>query len=162
MESDAAMESDAFVEADALAEASERGRPDYALDAQVGFMLRQAHQRHVGIFSGLFGPEFTPTQWAALARLAEVGESSQNQLGRLTAMDVATVKGVVERLARRGYVRLEPDASDRRRITVSLTADGRAAYDRCAPLARQASDETLDALRPRDRETLLRLLAALR
>ena len=151
------------MESDVIMEAPERARAaGYVLDAQIGFMLRQAHQRHVGIFSGLFGPEFTPTQWAALAKLAEIGESSQNQLGRFTAMDVATIKGVVERLARRGYVRLDPDAADRRRITVSLTEEGRAAYGRFAPLARRASEETLSALRPRERETLLRLLASLR
>ena len=47
-------------------------------------------------------------QWAALAKLAEVGECSQNLLGRLVAMDVATIKGVVERLVRRGFAATRP------------------------------------------------------
>ena len=70
----------------------------YRLDEQVGFVLRQAQQRHTTLFSELMIEDLTPTQWAALAKLAERGPQSQNQLGRLTAMDAATIKGVIERL----------------------------------------------------------------
>ena len=48
-------------------------------------------------------PEVTTTQFAALAKLAEQGPLSQNQLGRATAMDAATIKGVVGRLVRGGW-----------------------------------------------------------
>ena len=77
------------------------GGAGYVLDDQVGFLLRQVQQRHVSIFARHFGVDMTPMQWAALAKLAEVGECSQNLLGRHTAMDVATIKGVAERLAKR-------------------------------------------------------------
>jgi DNA-binding MarR family transcriptional regulator len=65
-------------------------RPSYILDEQIGFILRQVWQRHATIFSREIGINLTPTQWAALAKLTETGPCSQNQLGRLTAMDVAT------------------------------------------------------------------------
>jgi DNA-binding MarR family transcriptional regulator len=58
----------------------------------VGFLLRQVNQRHTGLFASLIGDETTPTQWAVLARLMEAGASSQNALGRQTAMDAATVR----------------------------------------------------------------------
>ena len=78
--------------------AKNRAADQYSLKAQVGFNLRRANQRHVAIFArhvdGL-----TPTQFAALAKLHELGSLSQNKLGRLTAMDSATIKGVVERLS---------------------------------------------------------------
>ena len=134
----------------------------YRLDAQVGFMLRQAYQRHATIFSARFGDTFTPTQWAALAKLAEIGPSSQNHLGRLTAMDVATIKGVVARLRERGFVTTGADREDRRRVVVALTEAGQDAYARQAEAARQVSEETLSSLKARDRETLMRLLAELR
>lgn len=136
--------------------------PGYRLDAQVGFMLRQAYQRHATIFSAHFGEAFTPTQWAALARLAEVGPCSQNHLGRLTAMDVATIKGVVTRLKQRGLVTIAADPDDRRRVVVALTGAGQEAYARDVETARQVSEETLSSLKVRERETLLRLLAELR
>ena len=70
---------------------------DYQLDDQVGYKLRLASQRHLEIFSRHL-PDMTPTQFSILVRLRDVGEVSQNQLGRLVAMDAATTKGVISRL----------------------------------------------------------------
>ena len=137
-------------------------RPAYVLDEQVGFILRQVYQRHAALFAERFGDDLTPTQWAVIAKLAEVGDCSQNLLGRLTSMDVATNKGVVERLARRGLVETRPDADDRRRLTVSLSAAGKEMFDAKAAIAAAISEETLAPLAPVDREALLRLLHQLR
>ena len=95
--------------------------PGYLLDAQPGYLLRLAGQRHVALFQAMLPAEMTPTQFAALMRLAERGRTSQNQLGRLTGMDGATIKGVVDRLVLRGLVRAMPDAADRRRMALTLT-----------------------------------------
>src|SRR6266446_7616463 len=83
-------------------------RPSYILDEQIGFILRQVWQRHATIFAREIGINLTPTQWAALAKLNETGPCSQNQLGRLTAMDVATIKGVIDRSARAASTRPIP------------------------------------------------------
>lgn len=53
----------------------------YALQEQVGFILRKANQRHLSIFAARIS-DLTPPQFAALAKLHEVGPTSQNQLGR--------------------------------------------------------------------------------
>jgi MarR family transcriptional regulator, lower aerobic nicotinate degradation pathway regulator len=90
-------------------------RPSYVLDDQIGFILRQVSQRHAVIFARDIGADLTPTQWAALSKLVEVGPCSQNQLGRLTAMDVATIKGVIDRLTARGLT--ETSADPRRSAT---------------------------------------------
>ena len=134
----------------------------YSLDAQVGFLLRQVHQRHTAIFAARFGDDLTPTQWAVLARLHEGGQCSQNRLGRLTAMDVATIKGVVERLGKRGYVGLKPDPTDGRRVLVALTEAGRDAFARHGSAARGVTEDTLAPLDAAEREALMRLLAKLR
>ena len=99
-------------------------KPPYVLDEQVGFILRQVWQRHSAIFSREIGTNLTPTQWAALSKLAETGPCSQNQLGRLTAMDVATIKGVIDRLTARGLTETSQDPEDGRRLLVSLTRAG--------------------------------------
>src|SRR5262244_3388493 len=91
-------------------------RPSYVLDEQIGFILRQVWQRHTMIFAREIGINLTPTQWAALAKLAETGPCSQNQLGRLTAMDVATIKGVIDRLTARGLTETSSDPEDGRRL----------------------------------------------
>jgi DNA-binding MarR family transcriptional regulator len=132
----------------------------YRLDRAVGFLLRKANQRHLAIFARAI-PDLTPPQFAALAKLQEVGETSQNQLGQLVAMDAATIKGVIDRLKARGLVELSEHGSDRRRLMVGLTPSGRRTVEALLPLAARISDETLEPLNPRETATLLRLLSKL-
>lgn len=130
----------------------------YRLQEQIGFVLRKAHQRHVAIFAAKIA-DLTPPQFAALAKLADVGETSQNQLGSLIAMDAATVKGVIDRLKARGLVDLTRHDVDKRRLMVSLTTEGRETVERLVPVAEEISAETLSPVSPKDGATLLRLLA---
>ena len=137
-------------------------RPPYVLDEQIGFILRQVSQRHAVIFARDIGADLTPTQWAALAKLAESGPCSQNHLGRLTAMDVATIKGVIDRLTARGLTETSSDPADGRRLRVNLTRSGQQLAEKLAANALAVSRETLAPLDPRDRETLVALLTKLR
>jgi len=137
-------------------------RPLYILDEQIGFILRQVWQRHATIFARDIGLNLTPTQWAALAKLLETGPCSQNQLGRLTAMDVATIKGVIDRLTARGLTETSSDPEDGRRLLVSLTRAGAQLAEKVAPNALAISKETLAPLDARERETLIGLLSKLR
>lgn len=132
----------------------------YVLDEQIGFLLRRVTQRHLAIFAREI-PQVTTTQFALLARLAELGPQSQNALGRETAMDAATVKGVVDRLVRQGLVATAPDPADRRRRTVALTPEGRALFDRLAPVALRVTALTLEPLETEDAALLARLLSRL-
>jgi len=131
---------------------------EYRLQEQVGFILRKAHQRHVAIFAAHIA-DLTPPQFAALAKLNDVGETSQNQLGALIAMDAATIKGVIDRLKARGLVEVGKHEVDKRRLMVGLTNEGRAAIERLIPLAEQITIETLAPLSPREVATFLKLLA---
>ncbi|MDE2377648.1 MarR family winged helix-turn-helix transcriptional regulator [Bradyrhizobium sp.] len=137
-------------------------KPSYVLDEQIGFILRQVWQRHAAIFAREIGTNLTPTQWAALSKLAETGPCSQNQLGRLTAMDVATIKGVIDRLSARGLTETSSDPEDGRRLLVSLTRAGQQLADKVAPNALAITRETLAPLDAKERETLLALLNKLR
>ena len=134
----------------------------YVLDEQIGFILRQVSQRHTVIFARDIGAELTPTQWAALAKLAETGPCSQNQLGRLTAMDAATIKGVIDRLTARGLTETSADPEDGRRLRVSLTRAGQQMAEKVASNALAISRETLAPLDSREREMLVALLEKLR
>jgi MarR family transcriptional regulator, lower aerobic nicotinate degradation pathway regulator len=133
---------------------------EYRLQEQVGFILRKAHQRHVSIFAAHIA-DLTPPQFAALAKLRDVGETSQNQLGTLIAMDAATVKGVIDRLKARGLVELSKHEVDKRRLLVNLTAEGRDAIERLIPIARDITEETLAPLSAREAAAFMKLLAKL-
>lgn len=133
--------------------------PDYRLDAQVGFLLRKAHQRHRAIFSRGIGAKLAPTQFALLACLLVDGPTSQNELGRRTAMDSATTAGVVDRLVRRRLVVASPSATDERLSIVDLTGAGRALVAQLIPSALEVSAETVAPLDAAETATLLVLLA---
>src|ERR1700743_15309 len=142
--------------------ATKQARPSYILDDQIGFILRQVWQRHSAIFAREIGINLTSAQWAALSKLTETGPCSQNQLGRLTAMDVATIKGVIDRLTARGLTETKPDPEDGRRLVVRRTRTGQQLTEKVAPNAFEISRETLAPLDARERETLVALLSKLR
>ncbi len=134
----------------------------YVLDEQIGFILRQVAQRHSAIFAAGVDAEVTATQFAALAKLYEAGPLSQNLLGRLTVMDAATIKGVIDRLSQRALTETRPDPEDGRRRLVILTEAGRDLVRRLVPRAARITQETLAPLDPEERTTLTALLLRLR
>jgi MarR family transcriptional regulator, lower aerobic nicotinate degradation pathway regulator len=134
----------------------------YVLDEQIGFLLRQVTQRHTTIFSHLMGDGLTPMQWAVLAKLLEVGRTSQTALGRAVYMDAATVKGTVDRLVVRGFVLRLQDAEDRRKLLVDLTEEGRQATLRNLHVAGAISRETLAPLDDEEAHRLFALLTKMR
>src|SRR5580692_6048093 len=133
-------------------------QPDYELDAQVGFLMRVAMQRHTSIFMSAMVEELTQTQFAVMAKLHEVGPCSQNHLGRLVYLDAATIKGVVDRLGLRGFVTTGSDPKDRRRRAVSLTEAGTMIMAEAIRVASDISAKTLKPLTAREGQTLTRLL----
>ena len=104
------------------------------------------------------GEGLTAQQFAALAKLAEVGPQSQNALGRLTAMDNSTINGVVRRLHQRGLVEKFRAPEDTRLHMLRLTAEGRRVWDRVLPMAREITRLTLAPLTRAEQAELLRLL----
>jgi DNA-binding MarR family transcriptional regulator len=135
---------------------------NYVLEDQIGLILRQVSQRHAVLFARDIGVNLTRSQWAAISKLAEVGPCSQNQLGRMTAMDIATISGVIDRLTARGLTDTSPDPDDGRRLLVSLTRRGLQIADKATLNALAISNETLAPLSANERETLIDILSKLR
>jgi DNA-binding MarR family transcriptional regulator len=132
----------------------------YVLEDQVGFILRGVSQRHLSLFSRLI-PDLTPTQFSALSKLCQLGQASQNELGRLTAMDAATIKGVVDRLKLRELISSEPLSSDLRRLILKPTSAGRQLYNEVVMAAHAVTKDTLEPLSDKEKEVFLDLLKKL-
>ena len=129
---------------------------------QAGHLLRRAHQRHSAIFQATIGDDqLTPLQFAALMKLSDVGETSQNLLGRLTAMDAATMQGVIKRLSTRGLIERRPDDVDRRRLMLSLSREGKKLVRELSQRGSAITDQTLEPLSAAERDTFLKLLKRL-
>jgi DNA-binding MarR family transcriptional regulator len=134
----------------------------YRLEDQIGHLLRRAHQRATAVFLEAMGEiELTPTQYAALVKIGDVGEISQNHLGRLTAMDPATSQGVIRRLHAHGLINVRPDPDDRRRTLLSLSAAGKRVLPAAIAHGRAVTRATLAPLAEDEQAVLLALLKRL-
>ena len=144
----------------APAEVDRQAVESYVLEEQVGFLLRRVHQHATDVFNGVMeGFDITPTQFAALVKLHDLGPTSQNQLGRLIAMDPATMFGVAGRLAKRGLVLQAPDPNDARLTVLRLSEEGKALVEGMKSRGVEVSRRTLEKLDPEEAATLCRLLA---
>jgi DNA-binding MarR family transcriptional regulator len=131
----------------------------YRLEDQVGHLLRRAHQRATAVFvARIQDAQITPTQFAALVKLADAGELSQNHLGRLTAMDPATIQGVTRRLKARGLIAGRADPQDGRRVLLRLSAKGARLTQDLIPQGVDVSEDVLAPLSGKERKQFLRLL----
>ena len=132
------------------------------LEQKAAYGLRRAHQRASALFLARFGEsQLTPTQYFAMARLYELGPLSQNRLGRLAAMDPATIQGVIRRLVERGLIERLPDPNDRRRMTLSLSREGEGLIESVSSAAAEDDEEILKPLDQEERRVFLSLLKKL-
>lgn len=134
------------------------GPRSYVMEDQVGFLMRVAMQRHTSIFMSLMVHDLTQTQFAALAKLVEVGTCSQNHLGRLIYLDAATIKGVIDRLRVRKLVTVQLNPKDRRRSMVAVTKNGYRVANEAMKVAHRITSKTLVPLKPLEQRQIVRLL----
>jgi DNA-binding MarR family transcriptional regulator len=133
----------------------------YELDLQIGFRLRAALQQHTDVFFKNMEYGLTQAQFALMVRLMEFGPCSQNRLGRLAALDSASIVGVISRLKARKLVTAAKDKMDKRRVVIDLTPEGRKIVRKAMMQGQKANDQTLAVLNPSERRRLIELLTLL-
>jgi DNA-binding MarR family transcriptional regulator len=143
-------------------------RADPSLDlSPVAIVLRLSRLRQIidseleATFAehGLGGADFAAL--ATLRRLSRSGGVSQRALMRALHLTSGTVSVRVERLSGQGLARRDPDPQDGRNTLVSLTAAGRALFEKVVPAHIDTENRLLVALGAEQRETLVRLLREL-
>jgi DNA-binding MarR family transcriptional regulator len=80
------------------------------------------------------------------------------ELVKATAVDQATIRGIVERLKARDLITLEPDPQDRRKVIVGLSDSGHQLVRDTEPHAARVSELTMGNLNPGERVAMLYLL----
>lgn len=134
----------------------------YMYSDQVGHLIRKAHQQASAIFQKLSAePQLTSVQLSVLFALATHGAMAQNRLGKLSAVDPSTLTGVVERLKDRQLIELAAEASDKRKVIISLSADGRTVIKKMASVGHKITETTLKPLSAIERVALVMLLKKL-
>ncbi|MFG2223112.1 MarR family winged helix-turn-helix transcriptional regulator [Streptomyces sp. NPDC048644] len=95
---------------------------------------------------------------AVLSAVAESGPVSQADLGRTLGIDPKDMVAVVNDLQKDGLVTRSPDARDRRKNAVEISAEGRRRLRRTQKLGDEANAELTAALTPDERAQLVALL----
>nr|WP_152737233.1 MULTISPECIES: MarR family winged helix-turn-helix transcriptional regulator [Pseudomonas] len=122
-------------------------------------MLRKAYQRHMAIFQQNVGDsQLTAVQFVTLCAVRDHGPSSLTELVKATAVDQATIRGIVERLRARELITLEPDPEDRRKVIVGLSEAGSRLVQQTVPCAAKISELTMSNLNPAEQVAVLFLL----
>jgi DNA-binding MarR family transcriptional regulator len=127
-----------------------------------GHLIRRAHQLAVAIFMEEAGDfDLTPVQFAILNALIDDPGEDQVTLAAKVAFDAATFGSVIGRLEAKGWVRREPDAKDRRRKLLWVTADGERAAGEAKRSVSKAQARILAPLQAAERQQLVALLGKL-
>lgn len=137
--------------------------PDnYDFSEQVGHLLRRAYQRHVAVFQQLMpDAQLTAVQFVVLCAVKESGACSLSYLVKRTAIDQATVRGIIDRLKARQLLAVQLDSQDRRKVLVTLTPQGEQLVDSQVPHALAITEQTVKNFNPAERLALVYLLKKL-
>jgi DNA-binding MarR family transcriptional regulator len=136
-----------------------RGEESYDFSRQIGHLLRKAYHRHLAIFQdNACDPRMTSVQFATLCALRDHGASTQVELIRATGIDQATIRGIIDRLAARGFVSFLEDPNDGRKVIIDLTPAGAGAVAAMIPCAIVATEMTFGDLDAVERVALTQVL----
>jgi DNA-binding MarR family transcriptional regulator len=96
--------------------------------------------------------------WRIFSVIGDRGEISSSEVARLTRLERDKITRIVDHLVANKLMRRVQKDSDKRRISLVLTAKGRRVHRDFEAARRAIETEFLGALDPWERETLYRLL----
>ena len=106
----------------------------------------------------LIHESLTAPQFVALCTIHEMGVCSITDIVKATAVDQATMRGVVERLKSKGWISQGADETDRRKVVLRLTESGQQLVQQMVPCAVTITEQTMGNLNPAERVALIYLL----
>lgn len=123
------------------------------------FLLAKAYQKaHGNLKKRLLSYGLTPIQFLTLAALVEEDGISAGEIGKRLVLDNATLSGVLDRLADRGWIEKQTDLNDKRLLRVYLTDRAKGLQEELAEEREQANAEILHSLSIEEKILLKRLL----
>ncbi len=90
--------------------------------------------------------DVTIAEWRVLLTLAVNGQATGKQITSRWAMDKMAVNRAIASLEKRGLLEKRRDGGDRRVVNLSLTAKGRALYEKLLPAANARYHELMAGL----------------
>lgn len=100
----------------------------------------------------------TPIQYATLKCLWDAEESTPSELARILGLDTSTVTGILGRLEEKNLIVRDFCVTDRRRVTVRLTPEGRLLQGPVEQIIAKANEISTDGLSAQELASLKRNL----
>ena len=110
--------------------------------------IRSGHAKVIG----LAGIEYTVL--ISIAHLSQDGDVNVKTVADHLYLSGAFITAVAGKLLKLGLIHKKTDAGDRRRVTLTVSAQGRAALERLAPIQRQVNDMEFGTLSRHEFELL--------
>lgn len=108
---------------------------------------------------GLAEYEVSPQQALALGIIAQGGEPmTPGHLARNLGQETQSITGLIDRLESRGWITRCRTLTDRRKVVLELTDEGRRLLRIFMPAMRRACDEAFSGLSPDELDQLVALL----
>lgn len=121
---------------------------DFHLSQFLPYQLAAAAERVSRDFADIYRRRFgiSIPEWRVLAHLAEEGAVSVRDIEGRAAMEKSKVSRAASRLEAAGYIAKQVNPHDRRLVSLTLTAEGRALMQRIVPHALDYQSQLVAAL----------------
>jgi DNA-binding MarR family transcriptional regulator len=127
------------------------------------FLLAKAYQKAHGYFKGrILAHGLTPVQHLILEALWDQEGISAGEIGKRLVLDNATLSGVLDRMAEKGWISKETDVRDRRFVRIYLSDKAREMKPLLLEERELANEEILRDLTLEEKVLLKRLLRHVR
>ncbi len=138
-------------------------RARYDFERSLGYwVIPVAHALERALNEELVPLGVTLRQWQVIACLILYKEASQAELARLLRVETPTLKGILDRMERDGWIERRASALDRRCNVVRLTPLVVPVWKPMAACARRVRRRALRGIAPGQLETMKTALATVR
>jgi DNA-binding MarR family transcriptional regulator len=135
---------------------------NYSMRNSVGYLMRMCTNRVLPQMETLFADqELTFSQWTTLVALHDGRIKTAGDLAHNICHDAGSLTRLIDEMERRGLVARSRSETDRRVVTLSLTARGRALVEQLAPRVMNLWNGLLAGFSHAEVETLINLLTRL-
>ncbi len=128
----------------------------------IGYLTRYAHRAFVKALADELEPHgILSAQWSVLRILWDIEGLTQVELAERMLVEKASLTGVLESMERRGLILRVRNEDDRRKINITLTAQGRRLKPQLLPHAARINRKAMRGMSEAETGQLRHLLARL-
>lgn len=125
------------------------------------YLMRAANTITEKMHRHLLDSKLSISQFGVLEALYHLGPLCQKDIGRKILKTSGNITLVIDNLEKRGLVKREKDAADRRRMIVAMTGSGHDLIETIFPLHSKMALQVFSVLQPEEQQTLGLLLKKL-